>query len=202
MVQGAFRVQVLAAREAAILAVVNRLLAEKGYDAMTLDAVAAEVGIAKASLYKHFDSKEALAAAAMAGLLDRALAEAERLGADRALDARGRLVETVRWALRAQLAGEMPTLPAENSALRAALVAHRPYLDRLLQLSDVLGAWIVAAQAAGQLDPALPPEVILYTIYARGCDPVLPVLRAGGHSDARIVEIVLQTCFGGLDPRV
>ena len=201
MVRGAFRVQVLAAREAAILAAVNRLLAEKGYDAMTLDAVAAEVGIAKASLYKHFDSKEALAAAAMAGVLDRALAEVERLAALPSLDARGRVVETARWAMQAQLAGEMPTLPAENSALRAALVAHRPYLDRLMQLSDLLGAWIVEAQAAGQLDPALPPEVILYTVYARACDPVLPVLRAGGHADAQIVEIVLRTCFGGLDPR-
>ena len=42
-----------------------RLLSEKGFDAMTVDEVAAEVGIAKASLYKHFSSKEQLACAAM-----------------------------------------------------------------------------------------------------------------------------------------
>ena len=41
-------------------------LAEKGFEQMTVDEVAADVGIAKASLYKHFASKEALAAAAMA----------------------------------------------------------------------------------------------------------------------------------------
>ena len=50
-------------REDAIIASVNRLLAEKGFDLMTVDEVAADVGIAKASLYKHFASKEALAAA-------------------------------------------------------------------------------------------------------------------------------------------
>jgi TetR/AcrR family transcriptional regulator, regulator of autoinduction and epiphytic fitness len=60
-----FRQKVHLAREDAIVSTVKRLLAEKGFDLMTVDEVAAEVGIAKASLYKHFASKEALAAAAM-----------------------------------------------------------------------------------------------------------------------------------------
>ena len=60
-----FRQKVHLAREDAIVSTVMRLLAEKGYEQMTVDEVAADVGIAKASLYKHFASKEALAAAAM-----------------------------------------------------------------------------------------------------------------------------------------
>jgi AcrR family transcriptional regulator len=67
-----FKVQMLAAREAAIIQSVNRLLSEKGFDAMTVDEVAAEVGIAKASLYKHFTSKEELACAAMVTAMRRA----------------------------------------------------------------------------------------------------------------------------------
>ncbi len=59
----------LLAREDAIVLAVNRLLAERGFDLMTVDEVAAEVGIAKASLYKHFSSKEDLAAAAMVRIL-------------------------------------------------------------------------------------------------------------------------------------
>ncbi|MSP35117.1 MAG: TetR family transcriptional regulator, partial [Limnohabitans sp.] len=42
-----FKAQMLEAREQAITASVNRLLSEKGFDAMTVDEVAAEVGIAK-----------------------------------------------------------------------------------------------------------------------------------------------------------
>jgi TetR/AcrR family transcriptional regulator of autoinduction and epiphytic fitness len=31
--------------------------------------------------------------------------------------------------LQTQLAGEMPTLPSQNSTLRAALMAHKGYMD-------------------------------------------------------------------------
>lgn len=202
MSKPSFREQMLRVREDAIVAAVNRLLAEKGYEAMTVDEVAAEVGIAKASLYKHFPSKEALAAAAMVKVLDRALAEVEALGTEAALAPIDRLRAAARWTMRMQLAGEMPTLPAQNSALRAALLADRGYLDRLLMLSEQLGGWIEAAQAAGEIDTALPAEVVLYTLFARACDPVLGMLQASGrHDDAQIVEWVLRTCFDGLATR-
>lgn len=195
-----FRTQVLRVREEAILSSVNRLLAERGYDLMTMDQVAADVGISKASLYKHFASKEELAAAAMIGLMERMQAfMADLPPGDSALS---RLKAVVRWAVRVQLAGEMPSLPSQNSSLRGALAAHREYMALLMETSDQLGEWIVAAQESGQLSPELPPEVLLYTLYARGCDPVLGVLKASGnYSDERIVELLISTCFDGLASR-
>jgi TetR/AcrR family transcriptional regulator, regulator of autoinduction and epiphytic fitness len=93
----------------------------------------------------------------------------------------------------------VPTVPSQNSSLRAELMASKVYLDLLMQLSDRLGEWIVAAQATGEIDPQLPPEVVLYTIYARGCDPVPGVLKAGGKfTDAQIVDMVVSTCMNGL----
>jgi TetR/AcrR family transcriptional regulator of autoinduction and epiphytic fitness len=195
-----FREQVLRAREDAIVESVNRLLAEKGFDLMTVDEVAADVGIAKASLYKHFTSKEELAAAAMVRVLDRALQAIDAIGSDAGL-ARpiDRLMALARWTLRLHLAGEMPSLPAQNSTLRAALVADRAYMERLMTVSDRIGHWITEAQAARQLDPTLPPELVLYTLFARACDPVLGLLKASGqHSDDRIVDWLVGTCFGGL----
>ena len=48
----------------------------------------------------------------------------------------------------------------------------------------------------------LPPEAVLYTLYARACDPVLAFLRAGGSlSDEQVIEVVLATCFDGLVAR-
>lgn len=197
-----FRQKVLRDREDAIVASVNRLLAAKGFDLMTVDEVAADVGIAKASLYKHFASKEALAAAAMVRVLEIALQLVAALQADASLDAFDRLKAVTRWALQTQLAGEMPSLPAQNSTLRNALMADRGYVDRLIELSDRLGEWISAAQASGRLSRALPPEVVLYTLFARACDPVPGVLRAGGsYEDEQLIEWVLATCFDGLAAR-
>lgn len=196
-----FRTQVLRVREEAILSSVNRLLAERGYDLMTMDQVAADVGISKASLYKHFASKEELAAAAMIGLMDRMLAFMGGLPPGDAPVAK--LKAVVRWAIGVQLAGEMPSLPSQNSSLRGALAAHREYMARLMDTSDRLGEWIVSAQEAGQLNPDLPPEVMLYTLYARGCDPVLGVLKASGnYSDERIADLMISTCFDGLAARM
>jgi TetR/AcrR family transcriptional regulator, regulator of autoinduction and epiphytic fitness len=197
-----FREQVLRVREDAIVAAVNRLLAEKGFESMTVDEVAAEVGIAKASLYKHFPSKEELAAAAMVRVLDRALAFIEQEAARPDVRPIDHLKAVVRWTMQLQLAGEMPSLPAQNSTLRTALMQHRVYLDRVMTVSDRLGAWITAAQAAGEIDARLPPEAVLYTLYARACDPVLGFLRAGGNlSDEQVIEVVLGTCFEGLAAR-
>lgn len=199
MAKVSFREQVLRVREDAIVSTVNRLLAEKGFDLMTVDEVAADVGIAKASLYKHFSSKEALAAAAMIRVLVRALTFMDGLASQPELSAIERLKAVARWTMEVQLAGEMPSLPAQNSSLRSALMADQTYLSRLMDVSDRLGEWITEAQAQGAIDPALPPEVVLYTLYARACDPVLGLLKAGGnHSDEQIIQILLSTSFGGL----
>ena len=204
MTRLSFRQKVHLAREDAIVVTVMRLLAEKGYEQMTVDEVAADVGIAKASLYKHFASKEALAAAAMEQALGLALQQVQEIAQDAAHGGQAiqRLRALTRWTLQTQLAGKMPTLPAENSALRNALINHRGYMDRLMALSDQLGAWIVQAQADGSINRQLPPEAVLYTVYARACDPVLGFLKAGGsYTDEQIVGIVMLTCFDGLAAR-
>ena len=196
-VKTSFKAQMLLAREDAIVVAVNRLLAEKGFDLMTVDEVALDVGIAKASLYKHFSSKEDLAAAAMVRVIGLAQAFLDSLPPDSAPLAQ--LKAIARWMLQVQLKGEMPSLPSQNSTLRANLMGNKAYLDGLLQISDRIGGWIEAAQADGSLNAKLPPLVVLYTLYARACDPVPGFLKAGGqHTDEEIVDLVLGTCFDGL----
>lgn len=190
----------LQAREDAIIRVVNHLLAEKGFDAMTVDEVAANVGIAKASLYKHFPSKEDLAAAAMVRVMRRAQTYLEEIPEESTpLE---KLRQVVRWTMELKLAGEMPSLPSQNSSLRATLISNQDYMNGLIEVSDRLGAWIEAAQAQGSINPQLPAIAILYTLYARACDPVLEFLKMGAqHTDAQIVDLVLSTCFEGLNAR-
>ncbi len=200
VVKVSFKEQMLQAREDAIVTTVNRLLAEKGFEAMTVDEVAAAVGIAKASLYKHFPSKEDLATAAMVRVMRRAQAFLAGLPANDPPLAKIKAV--ARWTMEVQLDGEMPSLPSQNSSLRATLMASKAYMDGLMEISDQLGEWIEAAQKEGTLNPALPPIAVLYTLYARACDPVLEFLKTGGqHTKEQMLDMVLSTCFDGLNAR-
>lgn len=201
------RQQLQRVREEAIVAAVNRLLATKGYDAMTVDEVAAEAGMAKASLYKLFTSKEELAGAAMVAALDRALAFVDSLReqaarSEGAIDSLSQLKAVARWAMQSQLEDEMPSLPAQNSSLSASLQANDAYMDRLLALSNKLSTWIADAQARGKLNPVLPADLLLYTLFARACDPVVGMLKSSGqYTNEQILEWVGSATFDGLAAR-
>ena len=195
-----FKEQMHLAREDAILQAACRLLGEKAFDAMTMDDVAAAVGIAKASLYKHFCSKEELCSAAMVQILGRVRDYVATLPAEQ--PPLEKLRALVRWSLERLLANEMPLLPSRNSTLRAVLMANKEYLNGLLTVSDQIGEWITEAQAQGLINPTLPPLVVLYTLYARACDPVVSFLKESGQfTPEQIVELVQQTCFDGLRAR-
>ena len=93
-----FKDQAYKLRENAILDAATSVLGSKGYDLMTMDDVALEVGISKPSLYKHFKSKEDLVGEALIRLIDGALEYLEQLPGD--LTGLARLRALLEWALR------------------------------------------------------------------------------------------------------
>ena len=192
-----FKQQQLIVRENAIIDATNALLAQKGYDLMTMDEVAAEVGIAKASLYKHFPSKEALAAAAMVRLLENTIAFVRDL--DTQLPAIEQLKNVLKWALDIRIKGGLPTLPNENTSLRDALLNNNRYLNRLLDLNEHMAGLIEKARTEGVIRQELPVDVVLFTIYARSCDPTLDYLRSSEqYTDEQVIDFLISTCFRGL----
>lgn len=193
-----FKQRMMLERESLIIETVNHLLATKGYDAMTVDEIADTVGIAKASLYRHFPSKEALGMAALVDIMHKALEIINQLNAtdQTAID---KLKVLTQWAMRLKLAQKMPNLPSENSQLRELLIANDDYTNNLVMLSDSIGEWIEQAQAEGKLQSNIPGLAILYTLYARACDPVLGFLRSSQlYDDDEIITIVTRTCFEGI----
>ncbi len=195
-----FRETQFTIREEAIVEATNRLLASKGYESMSMDDIAAEVGIAKGSLYRHFDSKESLAAAVMVRLLQRTRAALAGLPAD--LPAGPRLEALLRWTLAERLAGGVPHLPSASPSLRDALLSHRAYMDELMELSDGVGALIQQAKKDGALRADLRDEFVLYTLYARSCDPTLDFLKAAGSmTDEEIVDQMVSAFLDGIGTR-
>jgi TetR/AcrR family transcriptional regulator, regulator of autoinduction and epiphytic fitness len=184
-------------REKAILEATNRLLSDKGYEQMVMDDIAAEVGIAKGSLYRHFQSKEDLAAAVMLQLLKQTHAMLKTF-ADGRPEVK-QLEALLDWILRARLKGQVPHLPSASIQLREALMSNKGYMNALMDLSEDLGATIVKAKAAGGISAHLADEFVLYHFYSRACDPTLEYLKSGGSmADDMIIESMIRVTFEGL----
>jgi len=184
-------------REEAILDATRAMLARKGYDLMTVDEVAAEAEVAKASLYKHFSSKESLAAAVMIRLLDQALAFLDSLPPETPpVDVMQALL---RWALNLRLEGGVPPLPATNSTLQANLLASPAYVKRILDLNGRLTSLVKAAQSQGVMDPDLPVEVVVFALYARTCDPAMEYLRMTRRfTNQQVADYLVKVAFAGM----
>ncbi|MFM7293680.1 MAG: TetR/AcrR family transcriptional regulator [Burkholderiales bacterium] len=196
-----FKKQQFEAREEAILDAVNRLLSEKGFDLMTMDDVADAVGVAKGSLYKHFSSKERLAAAAMSRLLSQTLDVLD--GFPEQWTAGRRLEEILRWTLQHRLRGGVPHLPSTRGAFQRALMMNIEYLALALKVNKRFYALAAEARRSGEISALFGDDVVVYTLYARSCDPTLEFLqKAGALKDDQIVEAMVQTTFGGLRARL
>ena len=187
-------------RERSILDAALHLFHQQPWDRLTIAEVATHARIGKGTVYKHFPSKEDLACAAMVWVMRRAQAFLQTLPLDAPPLVNLRAV--VAWTMGLKLAGEMPSLPSLNSSLRTTLTASKDYMDGLMEVSDVLGAWIEAAQAQGAINPKLPAIAVLYTLFARACDPVLEFLKMGDlYNNEEIINLVMSTCFDGLSAR-
>jgi AcrR family transcriptional regulator len=86
--------------DAAILAAAERVLRERGFQGMSMEAVAAEAGVGKAAIYRRYAGKTDLAAATLAGV--RGVDETPDSG-----DSRADLVEHLRSFRRAVEAAGM-----------------------------------------------------------------------------------------------
>ena len=195
-----FKKQQFDLREEAILDAVNKLLSEKGFDLMTMDDVAEAVGVAKGSLYKHFASKEKLAAAVMTRLLSQTVEVLDGMPAD--WRAGRRLEEILRWSLQHRLRGGVPHLPSTRGALQRALMFNLEYLALAFKVNKRFYALVEEAKRDGDIHRDVADDVIVYTLYARSCDPTVEYLRRDGKlSDEQIVEAMVEATFHGLAGR-
>lgn len=191
-----FKNQAFKLREHAILDVTTAVLSSKGYDLMTMDDVAGAVGISKPSLYKHFKSKEELVGEALIRLLDGALEYVAALDAQ--LGPLQKLSALLEWALRVRLDGGLPFLPSTSPHVREMLMRNLKYMLRVRKLNRQLEAMVTAAQEQGLLSRELPTDVILFSYYARTCDPAVEYLQKYSKmTNDDIVRHMLKVAFEG-----
>lgn len=89
--------------DSAILAAALQLLADGGYEALTIEAVAASAGVGKASVYRRFAGKEELVVEAVASLTE----PPERVDGATVRDELVMLLEAIRRKSDSSLAGKI-----------------------------------------------------------------------------------------------
>jgi AcrR family transcriptional regulator len=129
------------------------LFATRGVDRVTMDEVAAQAGVSKVTIYKHFHSKDALKQAAIDLYVDQVLAaSAALLSSD--LD----FLEKLRRVLVAQI--EKPALVSNNTLFELLEKDQRAEGRLDAQLKRLIYAFFEEGKRAGYVDESLPFEVL------------------------------------------
>jgi AcrR family transcriptional regulator len=152
--ESARRVRDPAATRARILAAAERLFAERGYDGVSMPAIAEAASITPGAIYRHFESKAAL----FFEVVRRAV-EAAPTAAAAGAGLEGLPASVAAYSARAskrlrQMAVEMHYAAARDADVRRLL---RRSLDHNI---SALAQAFAAAQADAALEPGLDPQLL------------------------------------------
>ena len=184
-------------RRREILEAATELFARLGYDATTVQAIAARAGVAAGTVYLYFPSKEAILDALRedfeAGLLDRVAAVATSVLAEE--DASGELVSYEEVVER--LIDGMVAYSLDNRAASELLAQHKGGVGGMADplridsgLNDVLARVITEGIRLGYVDTS-DPEMAAYLLNLAAATAVGHAIAS--HDDEMLERVVAQT---------
>ena len=186
------------ARGEAILKAAFALIVEEGYETLTMEAVAARVGISRQTLYHHFASKEDIALRAILTLMERGIKGIEAI--DPSLPPVERLMRIVRWLLDSRFQ------PATAAFVKARLSlmplkAHPDYRHAFERRADTLAQIVAAAQAAGEIRDDLPSRLIVQMLLGLISDASYEsIVDDGQVTPTEVADAIINVFFTGLRP--
>ena len=168
---------------------------ERGYEATSMDELAARLGITKSAIYHHVPSKVELLRLALDRALDALFAVTEEPGATDgpAID---RLEHVVRGSVRV-LAAELPFVTLllrvrGNSPVELEALERRREFDRIV--TDLVRAAEVEGSVRPDVDPALISRLLFGTV-----NSLTEWYRPGGGLSAEaLADALVATTFHGL----
>jgi AcrR family transcriptional regulator len=174
-----------------------RVFAERGYDATSMDDVAREAGITKASIYHHVPSKEALLArgldralAALFAVLDEPAAQEGSPG--ERLAAIVRRVAEITMSMRAEVS-VLFRVRGNSPTERAALERRRSFDAIVTELVD-------QAQGEGSVRRDIEPAMLVRLIFGMS-NSLIEWYRPTGRTPAAEIAAALEGIVGrGIAP--
>ena len=171
---------------------------ERGYDATSMEELAARLGVTKSAIYHHVPSKVELLRMALDRALDALFAVTREPQAvtGRAID---RLEHVVRGSVRV-LAAELPSVTLllrvrGNSPVEEAALARRREFDRIV--TDLVRAAEEEGDVRPDVDPAVTSRLLFGTV-----NSLTEWYRPDGPLTADdLADALVRTTFGGLRAR-
>jgi AcrR family transcriptional regulator len=181
-----------------LLAVAVQLFNEQGYDATSVSMVAARLGLTKAALYHHFDSKEQLLDVALGQALD-GLEGVLRSPAATTGSADDRLAAVLRGAV-AVLVEQLPSVTL-LLRVRGNSAVERAALERRRAFDEQVTALVRHAQREGSVRGDLEASVVTRLLFGM-VNSVVEWYRTDGPEDAeQLASDVLTVALDGLRRR-
>lgn len=150
-------------REDLILQAAEELFLARGFHEVSIDEIAARVGIAKGTVYLHFTSKEELVFALVHRDLKQLLQEVDAiLSSSESATARLRaIIDRVYGGMLGSYF-QMLAAAVQNPEFRARMAEKRSMMHETLDdVSQRIRAVLEEGKAAGEFDPAIPTSVML-----------------------------------------
>lgn len=155
-------------REMLILQAAEAVLLEKGYYEMSIDEIAARVGIAKGTVYLHFASKEELVLALVQRDMQKLLDTVEN-SASLETTARGKLEIIFQTLYRGYFDkhARIPYLINSSSELRRLFEEKKSSMhDKWEHLYSLTQTLLEEGKANGEFDPEIPTQIMLCAFFS------------------------------------
>jgi AcrR family transcriptional regulator len=168
---------------------------ERGFEATSMDELAARLGVTKSAIYHHVPSKVELLRLALDRALDALFAVTDEPGATtgRAID---RLEHVVRGSVRV-LAAELPFVTL-LLRVRGNSEVERAALQRRREFDRIVTALVRAAEAEGDVRPDVDPAVTSRLLFGT-VNSLTEWYRPGGGLTADdLADALVTTTFAGL----
>ncbi len=179
-------------REDAILDAAYDLMLEQSYTDMSMDELAARVGISKATLYQHFASKDDLAVNVIVRSMQRSEEDLH------SIDPSLRAIDQLAQALQRGIERKANTWATRLMVMPANVIQHPRYQAHYQHMMAEIAKMVDAAKAEGDVVAEIPTPVIVKALSSLFRADYEEALRASCCSPQQFSKALVGIMFDGI----
>jgi AcrR family transcriptional regulator len=179
--------------EEEILEAAQALLTEKGYAAMSMDELAARVGISKPTLYSYFTNKDTLVLEALLRGIERVLEALHAAPAE--MSPLDRLALFLRTAAQRQVERGHSEARAWSPEVAHLLHASERGCALFQRIDQAIVSLVQQAFDQGQINPLFDLPTVVRVVYALVAAPKFPFVSQSGDCNPATLPDMLAAIF-------